>query len=241
MVGIPRHIHQIWIGSNPRPVEWMQNVQKFCRDYDYKYTLWTEESIQSLTFDEFPGLKDIYTATERLSGKCNILRLLILYCYGGIYIDADCVFLHPENFVEFLKKNTDKTFLAWETLTREHLEKFGKPTKENSDMYGRRKIIANSIIGAKKCAPFIKFLLIQAPLYFWEHYGKGSWRESGPGYTANMYDLYKDGDVHIYPMSTFYPKGWLRVTRVDQHLDYIKSKSLFFQYGYSTNNFHKKL
>jgi mannosyltransferase OCH1-like enzyme len=241
MVGIVRHIHQIWIGSNPLPIEWMYNIHSFCKIYNYKYTLWTEQSIKSLNFDEFPGLKDIYNATERLSGKCNILRLLILYYYGGIYIDADCVILNFENLVKFLKKNGDKTFLAWESLIDEHFKKFSKNTQENSDMYGRDKIIANSIIGAKKGAPFIKMLLDQAPLYFWEHYGKGSWRETGPGYTVNMYDLYKGDDVNVYPMRTFYPSGWHNITRTDQHLDYIKSKSLFFQYGYSTNNFAKRL
>jgi hypothetical protein len=219
----------------------MYNIHSFCKIYNYKYTLWTEKSISGLNFDEFPGLKHIYNATERLSGKCNILRLLILYYYGGIYIDADCVILNYENLVKFLKKNGDKTFLAWEDLTDEHLKKFAKNTQENSDMHGRDKIIANSIIGAKKGAPFIKMLLDQAPLYFWEHYGKGTWRETGPGYTVNMYDLYRGDDICIYPMKTFYPKGWLRVTRADQHLDYIKSKSLFFQYGYSTNNFAKIL
>jgi hypothetical protein len=110
-------------------------------------------------------------------------------------------------------------------------------------MYGRKKIIANSIIGAKKGHPFVKFLLDNAPLYFWEHYGKGSWRETGPGYTANMYDAFKHrgDDVHIYPMNVFYPTGWNKATRLDQHLDYNKSKSLFFQYGYSTHNYVKKL
>lgn len=241
MVGIPHHIHQIWIGTNPKPTIWMKTIKDFCNKYGYKYTLWTNTSIKQLNFDNFPGLKDIYLATERLSGKCNILRLLILYYYGGIYIDADCVFLHPEKFTQFLESNNDKTFLAWEDLTTEHFKKFSTNTKANSDMYGRQKIIANSIIGAKKGDYFIENLLREMPLYFWEHYGKGTWRETGPGYTANMYDLYKNNNVHIYPMSTFYPIGWTKPTRPDQHLDYIKSKSLFFQYGYSTHNFAKKL
>lgn len=241
MVDIPHHIHQIWIGSDPMPTEWMKTIRDFCDKYNYKYTLWTNASVKRLNFDEFPGLKDIYMTMTRLSGKCNILRLLILYYYGGIYIDADCVFLHPEKFTQFLKENRGNTFLAYESLTEEHFKKFSKNNIENSDMYGRKQIIANSVIGSKKGAPFIKTLLQNAPLYFWTHYGKGTWRETGPGYTANIYDLYKGNDVCIYPMRTFYPIGWTEPTKPDQHLDYIKSKSLFFQYGYSTHKFANKL
>jgi hypothetical protein len=223
------------------PTLWMKNITDFCKDYNFKYTLWRESDLQSLWNSTHSELKKVYRKTLRKSGKCNILRLLILYNFGGIYIDADCVFLHPEKFTSFLTKNKEATFLSWETLTHEHISKFSKDTKKNSDMEGKKKIIANSIIGAKKGDPFIKLLLDEMPAFFKIHEGKGSWRESGPGYVANIYERAGSiaDNVHVYPMSTFYPKGWLKITKDDQHLDYTKSKSLFFQYGYSTNNFHK--
>jgi len=243
MGSIPKRVHQIWIGKDPRPDEWMESIKEFCSANDYEYKLWNEDSIDQLKFDEFPGLKDVYNSTERLSGKCNILRLLILYYYGGIYIDADCVLLHSEKFSQFLEKNGDNTFFAWEKLSEEHFKKFSKNTLENSDMYKRKKIIANSIIGCKSHDKFIELLMVYMPKYFWENYGKGTWRESGPGYVANVYDLYKNqlDNVHIYSMNTFYSKGWVGSVTKNQHLDYTKSKGIFFQYGYSTNNFAKIL
>ena len=241
MGSIPHHIHQIWIGSDPMPSVWMKNIRDFCNDYNFKYTLWRMSDLQSLLNSSNSELKKVYTKTIRKSGKCNILRLLILYKFGGIYIDADCVFLHPENFTSFLTNNKEATFFSWESLTKEHIGKFSKNTQKNSDMAGKKKIIANSIIGAKKGDEFIKLLLDEMPEFFKIHEGKTSWRETGPGYVANMYERFGDKfkDLHIYPMHTFYPKGWLKVTKPDQHLDYTKSKSLFFQYGYSTNNFNK--
>ena len=241
MSSIPHTIHQIWIGTDPMPEVWMENIRKFCKGYNFEYKLWKEEDIKTLDFDDIPGLKTVYTKTTRKSGKCNILRLLILYKFGGIYIDADCVLLHPEKFVPFLKQNKNDTFFSWEKLTLEHFVKFAKDTKKHSDMAGKKRIIANSIIGAKKGDPFIKLLLNEMPAFFKLHEGKGTWRESGPGYVANIYERAGSirSGVHVYPMSTFYPMGWHNITRVNQHLDYTKSKSLFFQYGYSTNNFHK--
>jgi hypothetical protein len=243
MKGIPKVVHQIWIGNNPIPHEWIKTIKDFCDDYAYTYKLWTEDCIDELWRDEFPGLRDVYNSTERLSGKCNILRLLILFYHGGIYIDADCVLLHPEKFVEFIQENKGETFFAWEKLSQEHFKKFSKPTLENSDMHNRKKIIANSIIGACKGDKFIELLLAYMPKYYWENYGKGTWRESGPGYVANVYDLYRDKikNVRIYSMNTFYSKGWVGGITKDQHLDYTKSKGMFFQYGYSTNNFAKIL
>jgi mannosyltransferase OCH1-like enzyme len=241
-MSIPKIVHQIWIGDNEKPDAWMKTIRDFCRDYKYQYKLWDEESIKSLCFDDTPGLERVYKETTRLSGKCNILRLLILKKYGGIYIDADCVVLHPEKFNKFIKKNNGKTFLSWESLDKSHFKAFSKNTRKNSDMYGRKKIIANSIIGSKKEHPFINVLLDNIPAYYNEHAGKGTWRETGPGYTVNMYDIFNNDidDLCIYPMNVFYPKGWIGPMKGDEHLKYMKSKSLFFQYGYSTNNFSKK-
>lgn len=234
------HIHQIWIGDNPMPRSWLKTVEDFASDYKFKYTLWDDTSIKELPFDEFPGIEKVYKETERFSGKCNILRLLILYKYGGLYIDADCVLLHPDKLYKLLEDDKSKTFFAWEKLTDYHFKKFSKKTEGNQDMHGRRRIIANSVIGSSKKAPFIKKLLEDIPAYYEVYKGSGTWRETGPAYTANIYDKYPElhNDIYVYPMSVFYIKGWHKVKQGD-HLNYMKSKGIFFQYGYSTNKFGK--
>jgi mannosyltransferase OCH1-like enzyme len=146
---IPKIIHQIWIGENVMPNEWIDTVKDFAKKYGYTYKLWRNDNIKTLDWTAFAGIKNTYDKMEKksLAGCSDIIRLLALYEYGGIYIDADCVLLHPEKFVQFLQENKEKTFFAWEKLSQEHFKKFSKPTLENSDMYKRKKIIANSIIG----------------------------------------------------------------------------------------------
>ena len=244
MGGIEKHIHQIWIGKDTMPVRWMDTIRKTAAKYSFKYTLWREDDIEKgLDWNIVPGIKKLYDRTERLSGKCNIARLLIIYQYGGIYIDADCVLLKPTEFMNFLEKNSGKTFFAWETLTKEHLKKFSKNIPENSDLRGKTRIIANSVLGGKKGSPFILMLLENLVPYSKEHKGKGSWRETGPAFVASMYESHKDDfdDVHIYPMRKFYPRDWFGITDPEFHktIDESKMKSMFFQYGYSTNNFAK--
>jgi hypothetical protein len=144
-------IHQIWIGDNPLPTPWTDTVKEFAQKYNYTYKLWTDSSVKDIGMDEIPGLKALYTSFGgELAGRADILRLLILYKYGGIYIDADTVIMKAEKFDRFLKKNTKGIFFGWENLT---------PTRTRKLGLGVRRLVANGIIGAEKGHPFLKRLL----------------------------------------------------------------------------------
>lgn len=84
---IPKIIHQIWLGPAAPPLEWMESWKKKNPSWDYK--LWTEENIPKLYNQKQ------YDRITEYSGKADILRVEILYQYGGIYIDADCECLNP--------------------------------------------------------------------------------------------------------------------------------------------------
>ena len=94
MDSIPHVIHQIWIGPDPEPTMWTDTFRK---DYlsanpDFSYKLWNNDNINEL-FTDFPIYKKVYDIEKTWNGKSDILRYLILYLYGGIYIDADSVWL----------------------------------------------------------------------------------------------------------------------------------------------------
>ena len=83
--GIPKIIHQIWIGDAARPDEWMDTVKEFAKEYDYEYKLWGD--VKELGLDEIPGLAAVYKGFgHELAGRADIIRLLVLYKYGGIYM-----------------------------------------------------------------------------------------------------------------------------------------------------------
>jgi len=229
-------IHQIWIGDNPLPTDWVDTVKVFASEYAYKYKLWTDASVKDLEMDDIPGLKALYASfSKELAGRADILRLLILYKFGGVYIDADTVVMKPEKFHTFLEKNTKGVFFGWENLTAARTRKLG---------IGKvNRLIANGIIGAEKGHPFLKALLEGIVENSKNVSGKReAWKLVGPLYVTKMYMSLKNDfpDVHIFPMKYFYPRSWVGITDAELHKKVkIPGESMLFQYGYSTNKFDK--
>lgn len=228
-------IHQIWIGDNPLPTEWIDTVKVFAAEYAYKYKLWTDASLKELRIDEFPGLKKLYTSFGgELAGRADILRLLILYKFGGIYIDADTVVMKPEKFHTFLTKNTSGVFFAWENLPAARTRKLG---------LGKiRRLVANGIMGAERGHPFLRLLLEGMVENSKNGYVHEAWKLVGPYYITKTYMAVKDDfpDVNIYPMNYFYPRSWAGIKDPELHKKVrIPAASMLFQYGYSTNRFDK--
>lgn len=88
-MGIPKLLHQIWIGPDARPDKLIQTWTD--RHQDWPHILWSEQSIDN-ELDWTPGARKIYDQyikDERYCGATNVARVLILHQYGGVYIDAD--------------------------------------------------------------------------------------------------------------------------------------------------------
>lgn len=124
-----------------------------------------------------------------------------------------------EKFNVFLKKHSAKPFFACETI--------------NCSLY------ANGVLGIPKHHDFGKRLLENLPDYFDAHHNEPNYIRTGPHYLTYVAKKYPN-DCTILPMRVFYPIYWTYLkdpwkhTKLDYHPD-----SLLFQYGYSTNNFHK--
>ena len=211
----------------------MQTVKDFASTYGYSYKLWTDSSVKQLDFDAIPGLKALYNSFEKeLAGQADILRLLILYKLGGVYIDADTVVMKPEKFHRFLEKN-EGVFFGWENLTAARTRKLG---------LGKiRRLVANGIIGAaEERHPFLKALLEGIVENSKETGKEEAWKMVGPLYVTKMYMSLKKKfpDVHVFPMKYFYPRAWAGITDPELHTKVkIPGESMLFQYGYSTNKF----
>ena len=104
---IPKIIHQLWIGDKPRPDIFMETWREKHINMGYEYILWNEEEFEKRNFKS--SLQDKIDQMEEINGKADILRWEILYEYGGIFIDADSVCLHPID--ELIN---DKAFFCYE-------------------------------------------------------------------------------------------------------------------------------
>lgn len=106
IISIPRIIHQIWIGKAIPPIVKLY-MGTFKKQEGFKYKLWTNEDLNK---DNFPIT---YKYIKKLLSKkkvvyamiADLMRLEILYHYGGIYIDTTMECVKPLDFISnYLKK-----------------------------------------------------------------------------------------------------------------------------------------
>ncbi len=213
----------------------MDTVKAFAKEYGYEYKLWTESHIDKLDWDAFPGLREGY-ATRGLPGRADILRYLILFKEGGLYIDADTVLMKPAKFHSFLEKNPYSVFFGWEQL-KDPVE---IPDTLTLKSFITDKLVANGLIAVTPSHPFMKSLLEFLPFTIAQAPCLPDFKLVGPFYVTRIYTLKKTPDIHVYPTKYFYPIHWHGIKDPLLHTKMkIPGESMLFQYGYSTNGFSK--
>jgi mannosyltransferase OCH1-like enzyme len=173
---IPKILHQIWVGPKPIPQD---NINSWLNFHpDWEYYLWTEDTI----VDRGLNLHNRYHYNSYYNDKCfngaaNILRLEVLYNYGGVYVDMDSICLNSLNSLENLN---DDFFGVY-----------------SPNIKGR---VGNAFIGSTKHSPIIKHYMDQI------HNLKKinpSWKTTGGGLLTNIVKEY-DIKNKILPSTLFY-------------------------------------
>ena len=130
---IPKTIHYVWLGNKPKPKKIQKCIaswHKFCPDYEIKEWNETNFDIESHLF-----VREAYEA-HNYAFASDVIRLVVLFEYGGIYVDADVEFLKPiddllnnEAFIGFELPeyvNSGQIFgaVAKNELIEEHLKQY---------------------------------------------------------------------------------------------------------------------
>lgn len=92
---LPKIVHQIWLGHDDPPTDWMQTWVEFAYNADWDYQLWTNDTIPPL---ENYKAYNFYMAHEEWHGAADVARVEILERYGGWYMDADIELIDPLGF-----------------------------------------------------------------------------------------------------------------------------------------------
>jgi len=175
-------------------------------------------------------LLSYYNMEPTYYGKADILRLVIVYFHGGIYIDADSVWIPPKTF-DFALHNT---FFAGH-------EKAGD------------KLIANGTFGAiPKCDLLRHFIDTIIQCYYKQRIIKQRQiiRVTGPQFFTKKLEPYlpkgkiqtgeKINGVTIYPYHYFYPLYWHQDNSEIEVSAEKFPESITFQYGMTSNHFKSK-
>lgn len=103
-LGIPTRLSHIWIGPLPPPRAWMQTW--IDHHSSWEYTLYDNHFLNSFHFKTQKQI-DEYLKRGMYAGVADLMRLEILYEFGGLMPGADSICL----------KNTDTLFLEEKLYT----------------------------------------------------------------------------------------------------------------------------
>jgi inositol phosphorylceramide mannosyltransferase catalytic subunit len=82
---IPRVFHQVWVGPHPLPDKFAGYRQTWLdHNPGWELRLWTEDNLPK-------GLRrpEVYQRIRSPAERSDMLRLELLYRYGGVYVDTD--------------------------------------------------------------------------------------------------------------------------------------------------------
>jgi|Laugresbdmm110sn_2_1035109.scaffolds.fasta_scaffold02392_5 mannosyltransferase OCH1-like enzyme len=178
---IPKIIHQIWIGTKPRPSKFMDTWKNMNPDFEYIY--WSEDEIIKRGL-KLECLKQV-DLIEEINGKADIIRWEILYHYGGVFIDADSICIEPiDNYLM-----NKKAFSGYENEIK------------------RKDLVATGTMGFPKnhplCRAAIDFVLNNPTDQ--KTTGQMAWLNVGPGLLTKLLNTGNYNDVHVFPSYTFLP------------------------------------
>lgn len=118
---IPKIIHYVWVGNNPKPKEIKKCMKTWKKHLkDYKIIEWNESNFD---ISSHPFVKKAYEA-KKWAYVSDYIRMYAIYNYGGIYLDTDVLVL--ENFDKFLN---NKVFVGFERENYPFTAVFGAEKK----------------------------------------------------------------------------------------------------------------
>ena len=92
MIAIPRVIHQIWhpFSAPEIPADWQRFSQSWKRLHpQHQHVLWGVDESRRFVATHYPALLPMYDEYEKPVQRVDVLRLLLLRHFGGVYVDLD--------------------------------------------------------------------------------------------------------------------------------------------------------
>lgn len=93
---IPKIIHQVWINSDELPEMFKTTAESWRECHPgWEYRLWCKSDAENFVKDNYPEFLTIYNSYEHDAERRNVIRYLLLYKTGGVYVNLDYECLEP--------------------------------------------------------------------------------------------------------------------------------------------------
>lgn len=202
---IPRLMHQLYESPTGVPLRLKQLSESWTeKNPSWKYMFWGTKEIDVFLNDHFPDFIPFYRDYEFDVQRWDAIRYLILYTYGGLYIDMDYECLQPID-----KILTNKgCFLGMEP-------------KIHSALSGVPYIIGNAFMASVPGHDFMKCLIEE--LYNKEKYTNPDKKRrilqtTGPLMLSRVYEDYQGkADIGLIPSEIVTPLSSMDVRSMHLH------------------------
>ena len=155
----------------------------------FVYCHWTHTELEEFIADEYPWLLPTYLAYPYFIQRCDVARYLLLYRYGGIYVDLDLISFVPMSIIFSSAPPVAGVLVA-------PTEPFGVTTEFIAVRRPRDPVIRDVVAGLRRAAasPWYPPLPYTAVMF-----------RTGPVYFTRRLDCHADdGAVFVIPSRKFY-------------------------------------
>ena len=117
---IPKNIFQSWHTTNLHPVIQKRIDRMKQLNPDYNHKIYTDKEIDDFVNEHFPGqIAECYNRLNIIVAKVDFWRYLVLYKYGGVYLDMDSGLEAP---LDKLIKKDDEAIISAENNPNTYLQ-----------------------------------------------------------------------------------------------------------------------
>jgi mannosyltransferase OCH1-like enzyme len=191
---IPKIIHQIWEGRREPLPKFQTTLAKTWKDChpDWQYELWDGDRMDTFVNHHYPQMSSIYFNYKYDVQRWDVIRYLILYAMGGMYVDFDY-----ECFASFdAYLSTGKCYFALEPEL--HCRSFGKTIYFN-----------NALMLIPPGHPFLEKVINHLQTATFDYTGNkyhDVLYSTGPWMLTNLYNEYEPkSDIHLFPAELVSP------------------------------------
>jgi len=181
----PNQVHQIWFNFSDNlhaeNHELIHDTRCMVINSGAVYTLWTLNEATSFIQTHYPYLLHFFRTPMKYDiVKCDLFRYVLMYHFGGMYIDIDFVLVRPINEI-FHEQTTDIVLF----------EEWYDSCKKDSD--GTDGSLHNGCLISKPKQPFWLRLIMHTYSNASNIRDKSDvWTVSGTNLLRNLYMEYKD-------------------------------------------------
>ena len=187
---IPHILHFVYITGNEKgnkkelgiPDENVKNIKSFLHfNPNWTYYFWSDESARALISERHPALISTYDSYTRPIAKTDAIRYVLMYEFGGVYVDLDTECFRP----------LDRATMKYACILSP------EPFVHSAVLYGQNYYISTAMLLCRPKHPFYLQVIRELPNY--AHFNSDFKKAAGTVFFTKQFGLYNKiaphGDV----------------------------------------------